>query len=199
MRNFRKIFIFVLLLALCLKFCICIYSNYKKNSYFPKNLFSYDLKEKWYAENLFSLKEPSLYTKKQNDEKSYFRFFYLRTFDHPLSIRIEIDLKKNEANLYYKECNGAGGYDPGKLVKDKLIKLSKDEISKFEYLYKSLVFEDLPTEQNDAGFDGAQWIVEVNQDGKYHLVDRWSPEEGLFRDFCLYFIEFSNIDIQDIY
>lgn len=63
---------------------------------------------------------------------------------------------------------------------------------------------DLPTPEppdppGDVRFDGAQWIVEgsrVRADGdqwivegvrggRYHVVDRWSPEPGAYRDLAL--------------
>jgi hypothetical protein len=29
--------------------------------------------------------------------------------------------------------------------------------------------------------DGAQWIIEGARNGTYHIVDRWSPEDGEIR------------------
>jgi hypothetical protein len=49
-------------------------------------------------------------------------------------------------------------------------------------------FWKAPTEEkSDAvGEDGAQWIVEGVKDGQYHVVDRWSPEEGPYRKAALF-------------
>ena len=36
-------------------------------------------------------------------------------------------------------------------------------------------------EERTDGVDGAQWLVEGIKDGRYHLVDRWSPTDGPVR------------------
>ena len=42
-------------------------------------------------------------------------------------------------------------------------------------------FWKLPSIQEDRGVDGAQWIIEGARNGTYHIVDRWSPEDGEIR------------------
>ena len=33
-------------------------------------------------------------------------------------------------------------------------------------------------DEKEVHLDGAQWILEGVRNGKYHVVDRWSPEKG---------------------
>lgn len=40
----------------------------------------------------------------------------------------------------------------------------------------NLEFWNKPTHVNCQGVDGAQWILEGYKDGKYHFLNRWSPE-----------------------
>jgi hypothetical protein len=49
--------------------------------------------------------------------------------------------------------------------------------------------------QAKRGFDGAQWILEGVKDQKYHVVDRWTPRDGAFREACLYLLKLSQIGI----
>jgi len=35
--------------------------------------------------------------------------------------------------------------------------------------------------------------------GKYHIVDRWCPEEGVYREAALYLIKLSRLKIDKIY
>jgi hypothetical protein len=49
------------------------------------------------------------------------------------------------------------------------------------------------------GLDGANWIIEGAKKGKYHIVDRWSPEDGPFREAALYLINLSKLKIDKIY
>ncbi|MEO8659909.1 MAG: hypothetical protein ABI693_15675 [Bryobacteraceae bacterium] len=39
-------------------------------------------------------------------------------------------------------------------------------------------FWEMPSHGNLGGTDGAQWIVEDVSEGRYHIVDRWSPPVG---------------------
>lgn len=52
-----------------------------------------------------------------------------------------------------------------------------------------------------AGDDGAQWIIEGVKDGKYHLVDRWSPKDGQVRELGLMLLDMANLKIpaKDVY
>ncbi len=44
-----------------------------------------------------------------------------------------------------------------------------------------LEFADPRLKTDEIGVDGAQWIVEGIKDGRYKVVDRWSPEKGAVR------------------
>src|SRR5688572_21186821 len=68
----------------------------------------------WYSKMLFALKEPIL--NNYNGDKEIYRFTWLRTFHHPVSIRLE--KQNNVVKLFTKVCNGAGGYEPGQLIVD---------------------------------------------------------------------------------
>jgi hypothetical protein len=55
-------------------------------------------------------------------------------------------------------------------------------------------FWTLPSRQQDepnpdgsvtVGLDGAQWVMEGVKDGKYHVVDRWSPSCGEYKGMCM--------------
>jgi hypothetical protein len=49
-------------------------------------------------------------------------------------------------------------------------------------------FWKLPSIHEDRGVDGAQWIVEGVRIGTYHIVDRWSPEDGEIRVLGLFMV-----------
>lgn len=73
----------------------------------------------WYSEQLYAMEEPLLFNKTM--DKEVFRFTWLRTFDNPISIRIE--KHKDKYRLFWKLCDGAGGYVPGDLKIDKSKKI----------------------------------------------------------------------------
>lgn len=156
--------------------------------YFPSGVLGEDKKlstfvEEWYSKHLKALKEPSLYELSQKDKDvEIYRFLWLRSFHHPISVRIEIN-KDGTSKLTSKEANGAGGYDPGRLVRNKTVVLDANTTSWFLGRLMESDYWNLPTlERKDTvGVDGAQWVIEAVKDGKYHVVDRWSPENGAVR------------------
>jgi len=159
----------------------------------------------WYSKHLIAMKEPSLSIPGQKPECAY-RFLWLRTFHHPISVRIE--KWKDSVTVYSVELTGKGGYDPGKIKKKNKFELSSFE---YEYLGKLLVgidFWNMPTYEPvsedgtyGVGVDGAQWILEGNCGGKYHVVDRWSPEYCKYQELGLFFLKLSGLKIllEDIY
>ena len=53
----------------------------------------------------------------------------------------------------------------------------------------------MPTEDSRLGNDGAQWILEGMKDGRYHVVDRWSPDGGDYRAACLHLLKLSGLGV----
>ena len=127
----------------------------------------------WYSKHLLAMQEPILY-KNQSDTKTY-RFTWLRTFNYPIAIRLE--KQKDECFLHWKVCNGAGGYEPGKLIKDKRKKIDPKFWELFEQRIDKLDFWNLETNYKTFGTDGAEWILEAKTKYQYHVVHRWSPDE----------------------
>ncbi len=169
----------------------------KPRTFFPKDKLSPDEIE-WYSEYLFVMKEPSLLPRDNCAVETY-RFLWLRTFHAPIAIRVWT--LNGRHFLVAKQLSGQGGYDTGRMVINRIKTLSNTEWEQLKNLLSELTFWDLPTEDtNRGGRDGAQWILEGLQDGKYHLTDRWSAE-AKYREVCLYFLKLSNLRVRqdDIY
>lgn len=149
----------------------------------------------WYAEHLNALEEPVLINSLST---KVFRFTWLRTFHNPIVIGLEN--QNDSITLYWKVCDGAGGYVPGKIVENKSKVLTIKEWNDFESSLNSINFWNLPTTQSGIlGTDGAQWILEGKELGKYHVVDRWSG--GTIESVCLKLLELTDLKIKqdDIY
>jgi hypothetical protein len=206
----RALLIAVLLLAVasCVSPLTTATGDTTKENYFPE--FAFDerigdilhdgkLKRNWYSRHLAALEEPSL-LETLNDQKTYFRFVWLRTFHNPVAIRIELspDFK---ATLFYKIADGAGGYEPGRLTKSESRSLSQSEIDTFLNLFASInICEESPDEF--PGFDGSQWIFERRKANNYCVVDRWSPRSGPYWELGRYMMilaKFEETDDQPIY
>jgi len=138
------------------------------------------------------MQEPSLSCSKSTAESTC-RFLWLRSFHHPVSIRVE----GNDSSLIPTAVmlDGAGGYAPGKVLKRVERALSPVEREKLMANLSRIDFWRMETNSGGAGLDGAQWIMEGVHDGRYHVVDRWSPESGAYREACLLFVELAGISI----
>lgn len=143
--------------------------------------------ERWYVPHLRAMHEPSLWelSKKQSGET--YRFLWLRTFHHPVSARLLV-ASDGSGELVVKVLSGQGGYKPGHLIHNRTIKVDKEAVDHLLELLGKADFWNAPTEQENGvvGCDGAQWIMEGAKGGQYHVVDRWSPEEGPYRKAGLF-------------
>ena len=129
---------------------------------------------KWYSEQLFALKEPILFTQ-QNNNIIVYRLTVLRTFANPYTIRVENS--NNEITLFWKECDGSGGYEPGNLIKDKKTKLRNEDWEQIEKYIDKIDFWDLPIEDTNYSppEDGTAGLIEAVKNRKYHITTYWDP------------------------
>jgi hypothetical protein len=167
-----------------------LFTMFKDSSiYYRKKTYN----EAWYSTYLYVMKEPILFT--DTTIKEVYRFTWLRTFDNPIAIRIE---KNNDSYiLYWKLCDGAGGYNPGKLTIEKHKNLNKSEWEGFVKLISQSDFWNLQTDVNNFGFDGATWILEGKISTRYHEVDVWCPDKsGNFYQCCDYLLGLTDLRIK---
>lgn len=169
-----------------------------RNGYFPVKEFDDGWKgaggfyEEWYGKHLRVMRETSLLDNKNEDLEVY-RFLWLRTFHHPVMVRIERD--GYSFNLRSIELNGAGGYEPGRIWRTDNIEISHIEWCEFTSLLdKAEFWKEQSVQRERNGVDGAQWILEGLNDQRYHIVDRWSPHRGDFREACLYLLKLTGRD-----
>jgi hypothetical protein len=168
-----------------------------KMDYFPKELFGNEMSSKhsvagWYGKHLRAMEEKSLLDISDKNVEVY-RFLWLRSFHHPVFVRVE--RKGDSINLFSKELDGAGGYEPGKILQINNRSLSEDKWCEFINLIEKAEFWKLPTYQTEEmGNDGAQWILEGVKDNRYHIVDRWTPGKGNYREVGLFLLKLSDFD-----
>jgi len=154
--------------------------------YFPDQI--NDFRQSWYGKQTSAMGEARIFNLAKPDGRLIFRFIWLRTFHHPMCVRLEHG-KNGRTVLYGKEINGAGGYEPGILITDRKIELTAQLYEAFKEKLASVNFAQMATEEKDLeGKDGAQWIFELNDNGRYHVVDRWCPD-GSIRELGLWLLE----------
>ena len=157
-----------------------------QDSYFPNGALSdYDrvdsFKARWYSDQLRALEEPSLLEEADTPSRQSYRFVWLRTFHHPVAVRLDI-MSDGTGKLTVKIANGAGGYKPGKLIENTSPSVTQKQTDKFLEQVKDAGFWELSSYEKTSGCDGAEWIIEGVKDGKYHVVNRWTPGKGPVRE-----------------
>lgn len=176
-------------------------SKFRVRSHFPQSTFSDNewqnqFRVNWYSKHLKAMGEPSFLS---NVEGESYRFLWLRSFHHPIAVRLW--RSGHSYFLLVKQLNGAGGYEPGTLVTNRTRRLTESEWNDFlNYLEKSCYWQ-MPVDDEQRMPDGAQWILEGVRDNCYHIVDRQSPEVGDYREACLYLLKISGLNVSggDIY
>ena len=147
----------------------------------------------WYSQQLFALREPVIFYEQTQNE--IYRFTWLRSFHHPIAIRIERHADKYF--LFWKMGSGAGGYSPGKLTVDKQISIDKAIWDEFKKWLEQSDFWNMQTNVRVFGADGAEWILEGKTNEKYHFVTRWSPKkESNYYQCCNMLIELTDLNIK---
>lgn len=146
----------------------------------------------WYGKFLRAMDEQSL-LKAQDENVEVYRFLWLRSFHHPVMLRIVRD--GYSFKLTSVELNGAGGYDPGTRWSTAKFHIEQEEWCEFMSLLEKASFWSMETyRRDDIGFDGSRWVLEGVRQGRYHIVDRWTPREGDYREACLFLLKLSGRD-----
>ena len=176
-----------------------------KHGFFPPAAFHGDERHndfivQWYAKHLVTMAEPSLWVLSEDHSVHAYRFLWLRTFHQPVTVRLDVS-SDGAGLLTAKVTDGRGGYESGKIVFDETTPLLADQVNGFLAQTERLQFWSLPTrdEGKGVGLDGAQWIMEGVQNGRYHLLDRHSPSDEKFRETALTLTRLANVIIRKIY
>ena len=130
----------------------------------------------WYSQQLSALREGRMAVGIPHGTQEAYRFLWLRSFHHPVAIRVYSS--QTGAVAVTSEAAGAGGYAPGSVTRRDSVVLSDREWHALTVLIEREKFWDRPAvDTSRAGLDGAEWVVEGRWDTRYTLVSRWSPRD----------------------
>jgi hypothetical protein len=154
----------------------------------------------WYPEFWDAATEPSLYLASQRgmgERDLIVRFTWLRTFHHPVFVRIT--RTAGRTHLIATELSGQGGYEPGKVQKRVERELSTAEAGVLNSILRRSPIFDEPSKVCNLGMDGAQWIFERADQNGYRFINRWSPESGPSRDLGITVLKMTGWTFDEIY
>lgn len=149
---------------------------------------------RWYSSHLRTMNEPKMCENYSVDNA--FRFTWLRTFHNPIAVRLEYT--NEQIILKWKKCDGAGGYEPGKIIVDKQKELTSIEWLEFQKLVSKIGFWEMQSTLDEIpGNDGSQWILEGVNNGVYHVVDRWTPRGSDYAKCCEFLLNLTDLKINE--
>jgi len=144
---------------------------------------------------LTDLEEKGLYEQELVQGEEVYRFTWLRSFHHPIVVRIERNADE-KVKIYWKVGKGAGGYAPEGIKKSGKKKLGIEEWDKLISLLDELRFDALPNYSYQPMTDGASWTLE-KKTFEGHKVHDTNDPSTLFKAACMYLVELTNIKIKE--
>jgi len=187
--------------------------------YFPTGVFAtptHTFKDKWYAQTLSALREPSLFDLRTTKSIQAYRFLWLPSFHRPISVRLTIN-SDGSGSVVTRSVDRHMGLltkprsDTRKLILDTTGTATKEEVDNVMKQLESIRSWSMTTEESPQGFqgaevkpgysevpvpklDGAGWILEGLREGEYHVVDRQSPKNDSYSQLCRYLAQLGKVD-----
>jgi len=146
-------------------------------NYFPAQIFtgrSGDFHVHWFSRELYALGEKPMWTPASGNERTY-RITVLPAFRARESVTLTV--MPDETGQIKFRTSDAHSH---RLNVDSPHAISPQQVADFTAALNRIQFWQLPTEVPPRGFDGAEWILEGVQDGRYHLAHRWCPGKTPF-------------------
>jgi hypothetical protein len=161
--------------------------------------FPMELAQTYFAPYLRKMEEPSLYAMRNDTNLTVYRFLYLRSFHDPISIRVQP--QGEHAIIKIARLKGPRLPEAKKLP-DMTLSTNKAIITNLAKILEESGFWRAPSGEEPMGVDGAFWVLEALDRGRYHVMDRWSPDEDLerrklqpFKETCLHFLRLGQLDL----
>ena len=126
-----------------------------------------------------------------------YRFVYLRSFHKPIIVRLEVQ-PDGTGIVVAKVASGKGGYDPGRLIRNRKRAVPKKQVDEFLGLVQDEEFWETGP-QRRLGLDGATWTIQGIHDQRLYSRTKWSPGAGPFRDAGLMLLDLSGLKVDAIY
>jgi len=133
--------------------------------------------------HLTSMREYSIQPEHREPGDEIYRFLFSPTFGHPVVMRLDVR-PDGSGIVTVKKSDGKGGYDPGKLVLVRRLRVSRREVETFREVIEKQDFWSIPSESPGEflPLDGVGWTLEALVHGKYHDVMRVSPDAPWSQD-----------------
>ncbi len=128
--------------------------------------------------------EPSIYA---DTAHPAVRLLYVPSFYDPVMVRLFY--QDGRWMLISKRATG-GVHIPHHIEFEQSTPVSDAFVSSLKASLERIGFWSMPTAEEDAGLDGAEWVPEARLGARYHLVNRWSPDDkNEFKRLCVWMLK----------
>lgn len=152
-------------------------------------------RQEWYATTLAALLEPSFLELARRPGQSY-RFLWLRHWHPPLSVRVSRvgDLAVAELRVLDRTIDPS--HPAGLRLRRRVVVPAAAWTGLLDHL-QAAGFWTAPTPdpQDQPGPEGARWVFEGIDEGRLHVVDRFSPEDPALVALGLYMVGLAELHI----
>lgn len=129
---------------------------------------------------LKQFEDPSIYT---DTAHPAVRLLYVRSFNDPVMVRL---FYQDGRWMLISKRASDGIHIPLHIEFERGTRVSDSFVSSVKESLDRIGFWSMPTAEENAGLDGADWLLEARLDGRYHLVNRWSPDDkNEFKRLCV--------------
>lgn len=151
-------------------------------------------RQEWYAGTLAALLEPSLLELARRPGQAY-RFLWLRHWHPPLSVRISRVGDLAVADLRVLERPGSAG--PSRLRARRRVVLDARAWAGLLDRVQAVGFWTAPTRDphDQPGPEGARWVFEGLDEGRLHVVDRFTPDDPDVVALGLYMVGLAGLQV----
>jgi len=160
----------------------------KETRFFPEGALP-ETYDEWYSKALLAMGEQPLW---ETRARSAYRLIFLPASADHVSIRIEAfgeamvlhikTLRRAPPRTEPADTRTASEVIDATLANaqttERAFSVSSVQWSQVQALISSSGFWTLPSTDTDFGRGGGRWVLEGFQGGRYHVVDRWSPNHG---------------------
>lgn len=129
-----------------------------------------------------------------------YRFSWIRNRERPIVIRIALK-DESQGRIVIKETDGVGGYgldNYGKVILHEERDLSPMEVKAFRnvlaennFWNAKYIFDPPP--------DGSYWRIEAYDGVHSHILERFTPDEGVVYNIGLHFIMLTKLPVKEFY
>lgn len=153
-----------------------------------------EMREGFISEFLTAMKEPSLSHNERYAAKSgrsVVRFSWMASFRAPVTVRLEwVTSGKMHLVAHMLSSKASRRVDRD---------LTPAEVGDMNRLFARIGLWNQPSAICDDGLDGSQWLFEGADGAGYHLVRRFSPQNGPVREAGLAMLKLTGWKFKEIY